>query len=37
MADLILREHPSIDIACLSIQSFREGNLIKEPLTAFRE
>jgi sarcosine oxidase subunit beta len=37
MADLILGERPSIDIACLSIQRFREGNLIKEPLTAFRE
>jgi sarcosine oxidase subunit beta len=37
MADLILGEPPLIDISCLSVERFRKGQLIQEPLTAFKE
>jgi len=37
MAELILDEKPSIDISCLSVDRFRTGTLIQEPLTAFKE
>jgi sarcosine oxidase subunit beta len=37
MADLILGESPFMDISCLSIERFRKGELIQEPLTAFKE
>ena len=37
MADLILGESPFMDISCLSIERFRKGQLIREPLTAFKE
>jgi len=37
LAELILGENPSIDIACLSVDRFRKGQLIQEPLTAFKE
>ncbi|MDH4265059.1 MAG: FAD-binding oxidoreductase [Deltaproteobacteria bacterium] len=37
MAELILGEKPSIDISCLSVDRFRQGHLIHEPLTAFKE
>ena len=37
MAELILGEVPSIDISSLSIERFRTGRLIPEPLTAFKE
>jgi sarcosine oxidase subunit beta len=37
MADLILSEPPFLDISCLSIERFRKGELIQEPLTAFKE
>jgi len=37
MADLILGEKPSIDISCLSVERFRQGRLLQEPLTAFKE
>jgi len=37
IADLLLGERPSIDISCLSIERFRKGELIKEPLTAFKD
>ncbi|MBM4330838.1 MAG: FAD-binding oxidoreductase [Deltaproteobacteria bacterium] len=37
MAELIIEEKPSIDISCLSIDRFRKGQLIREPLTAFKE
>jgi sarcosine oxidase subunit beta len=37
MAELILGEKPSIDISCLSIERFRKGELIREPLTAFKD
>jgi sarcosine oxidase subunit beta len=37
MADLILGEEPFMDVSCLSIQRFRTGRLIPEPLTAFKE
>jgi len=37
MAELILGEKPSIDISCLSVERFRQGRLIREPLTAFKE
>ncbi len=37
MAELILGETPSIDISALSLDRFRTGRLIREPLTAFRE
>jgi len=37
MADLILGERPSIDISCLSIERFARGELIQEPLTAFKD
>jgi sarcosine oxidase subunit beta len=37
MAELILGEKPSIDISCLSVDRFRQGHLIHESLTAFKE
>lgn len=37
MAALILGEKPSIDISCLSVERFRQGRLIQEPMTAFKE
>jgi len=37
MAELILGEQPSIDISCLSFERFRKGQLIREPLTAFKD
>jgi sarcosine oxidase subunit beta len=37
MAELILGEKPSIDISCLSVERFARGELIREPLTAFKE
>jgi sarcosine oxidase subunit beta len=37
MAELILNEKPSIDISCLSLDRFAKGELIREPLTAFKE
>ena len=37
MAELLLGEKPSIDISCLSIERFRRGELIQEPLTAFKD
>jgi sarcosine oxidase, subunit beta len=37
MAELILGEQPSIDISSLSIERFARGELIREPLTAFKE
>lgn len=37
MADLILERESSIDITSLSLERFRKGQLIKEPLTAFKE
>jgi len=37
MAELILGEKPSIDISCLSLERFAKGDLIREPLTAFKE
>jgi sarcosine oxidase subunit beta len=37
MAELILGEEPSIDISCLSLERFEKGELIPEPLTAFKD
>ena len=37
MAELILGEKPSIDISCLSLERFDKGELIQEPLTAFKD
>jgi sarcosine oxidase subunit beta len=37
MAELILGENPSINISCLSLERFARGELIREPLTAFKE
>lgn len=37
MAELLLREKPSLDISSLSLERFAKGELIKEPLTAFKE
>lgn len=37
MAELLLQERPSIDISALSLERFAKGELIKEPLTAFKE
>jgi len=37
MADLIVGKRPFLDISCLSIERFRKGLLIREPLTAFKE
>lgn len=37
IAELILGEKPSLDVSCLSIDRFRKGQLIHEPLTAFKE
>ncbi len=37
MAELLLGEKPSIDISSLSIERFRKGELIREPLTAFKD
>ena len=37
MAELLLGESPSIDISSLSVERFHKGQLIKEPLTAFKE
>lgn len=37
MAELILGEKPSIDISSLSIERFARGELIREPLTAFKD
>ena len=37
MAELIIGEQPSIDISCLSPARFANGNLIREPLTAFKD
>jgi sarcosine oxidase subunit beta len=37
MAELILGEKPSIDVSSLSIERFAKGELIREPLTAFKD
>ncbi len=37
LAELILGEKPSLDVASLSIERFRKGELIHEPLTAFKD
>jgi len=37
MAEMILGEKPSIDISCLSVERFARGELIREPLTAFKD
>ena len=37
MADLILGEDLSIDISCLALERFAKGELIREPLTAFKD
>jgi sarcosine oxidase, subunit beta len=37
MAELILGEKPFIDISCLSLDRFLKGELIREPLTAFKD
>jgi sarcosine oxidase subunit beta len=37
LADLILGEKPFIDIDCLSPERFEKGELIREPLTAFKD
>ena len=37
MAEQILRETPFMDVSCLSIERFHRGQLIHEPLTAFKE
>jgi len=37
MSAIILGEKPSIDISCLSVERFSRGQLIQEPLTAFKE
>ena len=37
MAELILGEKPSIDVSILSIERFAKGELIREPLTAFKD
>jgi sarcosine oxidase subunit beta len=37
MAQLIMGQRPSIDISSLSVERFRKGLLIREPLTAFKE
>lgn len=37
LAEIILGKEPSIDISPLSLERFRKGELIREPLTAFKE
>jgi len=37
MAEMILGEKPFIDISCLSVERFARGELIREPLTAFKD
>ena len=37
MADLILGEKAFVDVSALSVERFRQGRLIPEPLTAFKE
>jgi sarcosine oxidase subunit beta len=37
MAEMILGEKPFLDISCLSLERFAKGELIQEPLTAFRD
>jgi sarcosine oxidase, subunit beta len=37
MAALIFGEKPFVDISSLSVERFRQGRLIHEPLTAFKE
>jgi sarcosine oxidase subunit beta len=37
MAELILGEKPFTDISCLSLERFAKGELIREPLTAFKD
>jgi hypothetical protein len=37
MAELILGEKPSIDVSSLSIERFARGEMIREPLTAFKD
>ncbi len=37
MAELLLQEKPSLDITALSLERFAQGQLIQEPLTAFKE
>ena len=37
MAELILGEKPGIDISRLSLERFAKGELIREPLTAFKD
>jgi sarcosine oxidase subunit beta len=37
MAEALLGEKTSIDISCLSLERFRQGRLIREPLTAFKD
>lgn len=37
MAELLLKEKPSLDIFSLSLERFKKGAFIKEPLTAFKD
>jgi sarcosine oxidase subunit beta len=37
MAEVLLGQRASIDMSCLSPERFRQGRLIKEPLTAFKD
>jgi sarcosine oxidase subunit beta len=37
MADLILGDQPFMDVSCLFVDRFRQGRLLQEPLTAFKE
>jgi sarcosine oxidase subunit beta len=37
MADLILGDQPFMDVSCLSLDRFRQGRPLQEPLTAFKE
>jgi sarcosine oxidase, subunit beta len=37
VADLIVGEKPFMDVSLLSVERFRQGRLIQEPLTAFKE
>jgi sarcosine oxidase subunit beta len=37
IAELLLGEQPSLDFSRLSIERFRKGELIQEPLTAFKD
>ncbi len=37
MAKLLLGEEPFMDVSCLSVERFRRGELIEEPMTAFKD